>query len=59
MKPDRYLGLDKPTGPRAGENHDRLVFFRYFGGPTYNDQGRETFEALVPDRFKRPAEPDR
>lgn len=43
------LGLTPPQSPA-----DPLegVFYRFLGSPAYVKEGRETFNALVPDRYK-------
>lgn len=42
------LGLTPPEG-----GHEFDVILRYLGDPVWVEEGRETFFALVPDRFKR------
>ena len=51
------LGLDPVKHASAFEDVDGFV--RYIGPgkfPHWIREGRATFEALVPDRYKRPAE---
>ena len=48
------LGLDQPRAPSWGEDFDNFLV-RCLGKPHYIREGRDAFEALVPDRFKTPA----
>ena len=44
----RSLGL---APKRAGDLFEGVIY-RHFGVPAYIEEGQETFEALVPNRFK-------
>lgn len=53
MAEPKYLGLDPPDPKHQWES----PLLKYLGRPQYIPEARGTFEALVPDRYKRPAEP--
>ena len=48
------LGLDRPRAPSWGEDFANFLV-RCLRKPHYIREGRDAFEALVPDRFKTPA----
>lgn len=49
----KYLGLDPPK-----EQYIAPYLAAALGLPAHIPERRATFEALVPDRYKRPAEED-